>query len=48
MGANTAPTSSKKGLIKTTAGGLAGAFFLMLLVLLGQRVWVNIKSGGSK
>jgi hypothetical protein len=27
---------------------LAGAFFLMLLVLLGQRVWRNIKSGGVK
>ena len=46
--ANTAPTSTKKGMIKTTAGGLAGAFFLMLLVLLGQRVWLNVKSGGAK
>jgi len=46
--ANTAPTSIKKGMIKTTAGGLAGAFFLMLLMLLGQRVWLNIKSGGAK
>ncbi|MEI6755999.1 MAG: hypothetical protein WCK80_03250 [bacterium] len=46
---NTAPTSGgKKGMIKTTAGGLAAAFFLMLLVLLGQRVWLNIKSGGTK
>ena len=46
---NTAPTSSgKKGMIKTTAGGLAGAFFLMLLVLLGQRVWASIKNGGAK
>ena len=44
--ANTAPTASKKGMIKTTAGGLAGAFFLMLLVLLGQRVWSSIKKGG--
>ncbi|OWS70685.1 hypothetical protein [Polynucleobacter campilacus] len=43
LDANTAPTSSKKGMIKTTAGGLAGAFFLMLLVLLGQRVWEGIK-----
>jgi len=48
LDSNTAPTSSKKGMLKTTAGGLEGAFFLMLLVLLGQRVWVNIKSGGSK
>jgi hypothetical protein len=41
--ANTAPTSIKKGIIKTTAGGLAGTFFLMLLVLIGQRAWVSIK-----
>jgi len=45
---STAPTASKKGMIKTTAGGLAGAFFLMLLVLLGQRVWASIKNGGAK
>ena len=47
--ANTAPTSSgKKGMIKSTAGGLAAAFFLMLMALLGQKVWVGIKSGGAK
>jgi len=47
--ANAPPTASgKKGLIKSTAGGLAGAFFLMLLVLLGQRVWASVKSGGAK
>ena len=47
--ANTAPTSSgKKGMIKSTAGGLAAAFFLMLLALLGQRVWTNIKNGSAK
>ena len=40
---NTYPTASKKGMIKFAAGGLAGAFFLMLLVLLGQKVWVSIK-----
>lgn len=49
---NTAPTASKKGMIKTTAGGLAGAFFLMLFLLLGQKVWVSIKgsqkSGGVR
>ena len=45
---NTAPKAIKKGMIKTTAGGLAEAFFLMLLVLLGQRVWTHIKSGGAK
>jgi hypothetical protein len=47
--ANTAPTSSgKKGMIKSTAGGFAAAFFLMLMALLGQKVWVGIKSGGAK
>ena len=47
--AATAPKSGpKKGVIKSTAGGLAGAFFLMLLVLLGQRVWLSIKNGGAK
>ena len=47
--ANTAPTSSgKKGMTKSTVGGLAAAFFLMLLVLLGGRVWQTIKSGGAK
>ena len=46
--ANTAATSKKRGMIKATAGGLAAAFFLMLLALLGQRVWVSIKSGGVK
>ena len=43
--ATAAPTSSgKKGMIKPTLGGLAGAFFLMLLVLLGQRIWPSVKS----
>ena len=45
---NTAPVSTKKGMIKTTAGGLAAALFLMLLALLGQRVWQSVKSGGAK
>ena len=46
---NTAPTvGGKKGMIKSAAGGLAGAFFLMLLVLLGQRVWISVKSSGVK
>jgi hypothetical protein len=35
-------------MIKATAGGLFGAFFLMLLVLLAQKVWINVKSGGAK
>jgi hypothetical protein len=48
LGANAAPTAIKKGMIKTTAGGLAGAFSLMLLLLLGQRVWISIKSGSVK
>ena len=47
--ANTAPTSGgKKGMMKSIAGGLASAFFLMLLALLGQRVWQTVKSGGAK
>jgi len=46
--ANTAPTADKKGIIKTTAGGLAGGFFLMLLVLSGGRMWLNVKIGGAK
>jgi hypothetical protein len=45
---NTAPTASKKGMIKTTVSGLFAAFFLMLLVLLGQHVWQTVKSGGAK
>jgi hypothetical protein len=35
-------------MIKSTAGGLAAAFFLMLMALLAQKVWVGIKSGGAK
>jgi len=46
--ANTAPSASKKGMIKATAGGFAAALFLMLLVLLGQKVWVSAKSAGAK
>ena len=45
---NTAPTARKKGIIKWTAGGLAGLFFLMFLALLGQRVWTHLKSEGVK
>lgn len=43
--ANIAPTASKKGVIKVTVGGIAAAFFLMLFVLLGQKVWLSIKGG---
>ena len=46
--ANTAPTAIKKGMIKATVGGLAGAFFLMLLLLLCQRFLLSIKSSGTK
>jgi hypothetical protein len=35
-------------MIKSAAGGLAAAFFLMFLALLGQRMWVSVKSGGVK
>ena len=45
---NTAPTAIKRGMIKSTAGGLAGTFLLILLVLLGQRLWTNIKNGSAK
>lgn len=45
---NTAPTANKNGKIKSAAGGLVGALFLMLLVLLYQRVLANIKIGGAK
>ena len=41
-------TAKKTGMIKSTAGGLAAAFFLMLMVLLGQRVWMSVKSGSAK
>ena len=47
LDANIAPTAIKEGMLKATAGGLASAFFLMLLVLLGQRVWANIKSSAK-
>ena len=41
---NTTPTvSGKKGMVKSTVGGLAGLFFLTLFVLLGQRVWLSIQ-----
>ena len=41
---NIAPTSKKTGsMIKSAAGGLAATFFLVLLVLIGQKVWSNIK-----
>ena len=43
--ANTAPTSSgKKGMLKAVLGGVAAAFFLMLMFLLGQRVWRQVKT----
>jgi hypothetical protein len=42
--ANTAPTASQKGMIKAAAGGLAATFFVMLMVLLGQRVLQQVKS----
>jgi hypothetical protein len=45
---NTTPIATKKGMIKTTIGGLFAAFFLMLLILLGQHVWQTVKSGATK
>jgi hypothetical protein len=46
--ANTAPIASKKGMLKTTAGGLFGALFLMLLFLLGQKVGRSVRAAGVK
>ena len=44
-----APTSyGNQGMINSAIGGLAAAFILMLLVLLGQRVWSQLKSEGVK
>lgn len=41
--ANTAPTSTgKKGMLKAAAGGCVAAFFLMLIALVGQRVWQQV------
>ena len=45
---NTAPTVSKKGMIRSTANGLAVAFFLMFLALLGQRVLIRLNSSTIK
>jgi len=45
---NAPATATKQGMLKPAAGGLVGAFFLMLLVLLGQRVWASVKGGGAK
>ena len=42
------PSAKKSGMLMFTAGGLIAALFLALLTLLGQRVWLNIKSGGAK
>lgn len=41
---NTAPTASKKGMVKMAAGGLFGTFFIMLLILIGRHKWAAIKS----
>jgi hypothetical protein len=47
--ATTAPTSGgKKGMIKFTAVGLACAFFLMLITLLGLRAWLGIKNNAGE
>jgi hypothetical protein len=41
--ANTAPVTKKSGMLKATAGGLAGLGFLMLVFLLGRKVLSNLK-----
>jgi hypothetical protein len=40
---NTPPVTKKTGMLKATAGGLAGAGFLMLVILLGRKVLGNLK-----
>jgi hypothetical protein len=40
---NTAPVTKKTGMLKATAGGLAGFGFLMLVILLGRKVLRNLK-----
>lgn len=40
--------AKKSGMIKSTAAGLAGVFFMMLLVLVGQRVLQNVKGDSAK
>ena len=37
----------KRGMIKSTTVGLASAFFVILLALVGQRVWRNAKGSGA-
>lgn len=46
--ANTAPSATKKGMIKAVMGGFTTTFFLMLMMLLAQRIWSNIKVGVNK
>jgi hypothetical protein len=41
--ADTAPATEKTGMLKATAGGLAGAGFLMLVFLLGRKILSNLK-----
>lgn len=41
-------SAKKAGLIKYIAVGLVGSLFLMLMVLLGQRVWGSIKGSSAK
>lgn len=42
---NIAPIAKKHGMIKAVASGSVVALFLMILALLGQRVWTSVKSG---
>jgi len=41
-------TVNRAGMLKSIAGGLIGALLLMLLALVGQKAWSNIKSGAAK
>lgn len=45
--ANTPPVAKKTGMLKATAGGLAGVGFLMLVFLLCRKVLGNLKKRES-
>lgn len=41
-------SGGKRGIIKSTVGGFAASLFLMLLFLLGARMWTYFRSCGAK
>jgi len=46
--AATEPNAKKRGMIKSTALGFLVGFFLMLLILLTQKVWLNAKENDTQ